>query len=383
MSTAPMPRRRPLLLFALLLAVAAAALTLLRPDAVKQELRDLRDTVRRPAGPASKAIPSEGGAPLISNGRTLTTNDPPPFDRPAAERSGPFIAIGGRTLRPNLHFDMESSADSAMLVSGVARSGRRSMLLKASEEYGPAIRRRAGDVGMPLTAIAVGLWCRADDPGLVIVTTIHRGEEQRAWYGKELRAHEHTPGTWQRLQGELLLRGLEVADDDVVTIYLWNKHRHDTWIDDMDVVFRSGDVLGRDSIRAHDLEDSARTTRPLPFATVECLGAVDPGPAGIRIGETAPASTGLIALPGGPYRWRYTPGDGVARLIDGAGQARYLVRPWCPASGDLLGFERVHVAAEAGALRLVGYDVDPSADGTLRIAATPAPRGALIRITAP
>lgn len=378
-----MPRRRLLLLFALLLVAAAAALALLRPDAVKRELRTLRDTVQRPAGPSAVDLSAERTSPITSDGRTLTTNDPPPFDRPVAERSGPSIAIGDRTLRPNLHFDMESSADSTLLVSGVARSGRRSMLLKASEEYGPAIRRRAGDVGAPLTAIAVGLYCRTDDPGLVIVTTIHRGEEQRAWYGKELRAHEHTPGTWQRLQGELLLRGLEVADDDVVTIYLWNKHRHDTWIDDMDVVFRSGDVLGRDSIRAHDLEDSARTTRPLSFATVECLDLVDPAQVGVRIGEPAPAATELIALPDGAYRWRYTPGDGVARLIDGAGQARYLVRPWCPASGDLLGFERVHVAAEAGALRLVGYDVDPSADGTLRIAATPAPRGALIRITAP
>ena len=383
MSTAPMPRRRPLLLFALLLAVAAAALTLLRRDAVKQELRDLRDTVRRPAGPASKAMPSEGGAPLISDGRTLTTNDPPPFDRPVAARSGPSIAIGDRRVRPNLHFDMESSADSAMLVSGTARSGRRSMYLRATDEYGPSIRRRAGDVGAPLTSIGVGLWCSSNEPGLSIVVTIIRGKNEIAWFGKDLKAHEHTPRTWQRLQAEFPVRGSGVSPDDVVTFYLWNRHHHEVWIDDMDVVFRSGDVLGRDSIRAHDLEDSARTTRPLPFATVECLGAADPVQAGVRVGDAPPEATALIALPDGPYRWRYAPGDGVARLIDGAGQARYLVRPWCTTTGDLLGFERVQVSADPGGLRIVGYDVDPAADGGHRVADTPAPRGALIRITAP
>lgn len=378
-----MPRRRLLLLFTLLLVAVAAALALLRPEAVKRELRDLREVVRRPAGPTAADLSTERAAPVTSDGRTLTTNDPAPFDRPLAARSGASITLGGRTLRPNLHFDMESSADSGLLVSDIARSGRRSMRLKASEEYGPAIRRRAGDVGAPLTSIAVGLWCLADDPGLVIVTTVNRGEEQRAWYGKELRASEHTPGTWQRLQGELHLRDLEVADDDVVTIYLWNKHHHDTWIDDMDVVFRSANVLGRDSIRAHDLEDSARTTRPLPFARVDCLGVVDPALAGLRIGDAPPPETDGIAVPAGVFRWRYRPGDGVARLVDGAGHARYLVRPWCATSGDLLGFERLHVAAEAGALRLVGYDVEPSPDGSLRIAAAPAPRGALVRITTP
>lgn len=378
-----MPRRRLFLLLLLLLVAGGVTTALLRPEAVKHELRDLREAVRRPAGPAATDLSTERTAPVTSDGRTLTTTDPPPFDRPLAARSGPSITIAGRTLRPNLHFDMETSADSTMLVSTVARSGRRSMLLKASQEYGPAIRRRAGDVGAPVTSIAAGLWCRTDDPGLVIVTTVHRGGEQRAWYGKELRASEHTPGTWQRLQGELFLRDLEVADDDVVTIYLWNKHHHDTWIDDMDVVFRSGDVLGRDSIRAHDLEDSARTTRPLPFAGVECLGAVDPALAGLRIGDAPPPGTDGIAVPVGVFRWRYRPGDGVARLVDGTEQARYLVRPWCAATGDLLGYERVHVGTEAGALRIIGYDVDILEDGSERIATTPAPRGALLRITTP
>lgn len=375
--------RRPLLLSTLLLLAAVAAVALLRGDAVKQDLRALRDRFRQPNGPATAAVPHTPARPDTHDAGTLATDDPPPFDRPRADRSAPAITVNGRTLRPNLHFDMESSADSSLLVRGIAHGGERSMLLKAAAEYGPAIRRRAGDVGAPLTAVAAGLWCRSDDPGLVIVTTIHRGEEQRAWYGKELRAGEHAPGVWQRLQGELLLRDLDVADEDVITVYLWNKHRHDTWIDDMDVVFRSAEVLGRDSLRPHDLEDSTRTTRPLPFARVECLGAVDPAQVGIRSGAPPPASTETIALPGGALRWHYTPGDGVARLLDGAGRARCLVRPWCTGLGDLLGFERVHVTTGAEGLRLVGYDVDRTQDGTLRVAAVPAPKGALVRMTLP
>ncbi|MBV6404139.1 MAG: hypothetical protein IT228_02110 [Flavobacteriales bacterium] len=375
--------RRPLLLSALLLLAAVAAVALLRGDAVKQDLRALRDRFRQPNGPTTAAMPHSPARPDTHNAGTLATDDPPPFDRPRADRSAPAITVNGRTLRPNLHFDMESSADSSLLVRGIAHGGERSMLLKAAAEYGPAIRRRAGDVGAPLTAVAAGLWCRSDDPGLVIVTTIHRGEEQRAWYGKELRAGEHAPGVWQRLQGELLLRDLDVADEDVITVYLWNKHHHDTWIDDMDVVFRSAEVLGRDSLRPHDLEDSTRTTRPLPFARVECLGAVDPAQVGIRSGAPPPAGTEAIALPGGALRWHYTPGDGVARLLDGTGRARCLVRPWCPGLGDLLGFERVHVTTGAEGLRLVGYDVDRTQDGTLRVAAAPAPKGALVRMTLP
>ncbi len=375
--------RRTLLLIALSALVGAAVFALLRGDAVKQDLRTLRDGLRQPAGPDAGALMATPAAYAAQQGRSLVTDDPPPFDRPHAARSAPSIAVNGRTLRPNLHFDMETSADTGRLVTGIAHSGSRSMLLKASEEYGPAIRRRAGDVGAPLVAIAAGLWCRSDDPGLVVVTTVHRGTEQRAWYGKELRTAEHSPGVWQRLQGELLLRDLEVADDDVVTVYLWNKHRHDTWIDDMDVVFRSADVLGRDSLRPHDLEDSTRNTRPLPFARVECLGALDPTAVGVRPGGAPPAQEEVIALPDGTLRWHYRPGDGVGRLLDATGRARFLVRPWCSGIGDLLGYERLHARADAQGLRLVGYDVEEADDGSLRIASTPAPKGARVRITAP
>ncbi len=378
-------RRRLLLLFLLLVVGGTGTVTFIRREAVKQELRKMRDALQRPAGPDTAMGAPSRGTLAAGDGRTLHTGDPPPFDRPTLDRSGPAITSNGRTLRPNLHFDMEHSADTTRLVRGIAHSGARSFLLRAEDEYAPAIRRQVGDVGAPLTAIGAGLWCRVDvdDPGMVIVITLHRGEEQLAWFGKELRAVEHQRGAWQRLQGELLLRDLRVEDTDVVTVYLWNKKHHDAWIDDMDVVYRSDGVLGRDSVHAHDLEDSTRTTRPLPFARVECIAALDPAVIGIRAGAQVPDMDTLVSVPGMDHRWRYRPGDGVARLVDPAGRASHLVRPWCAATGDLLGFERLHASSGETGLRLVGYDIETGPGGILRIAAHPAPRAAEIRITTP
>ena len=113
------------------------------------------------------------------------------------------------------------------------------------------------------------------------------------------------------------------------------------------------------------------------------IAALDPAVIGIRAGAQVPDMDTLVSVPGMDHRWRYRPGDGVARLVDPAGRASHLVRPWCAATGDLLGFERLHASSGENGLRLVGYDIETGPGGTLRIAAHPAPRAAEIRITTP
>lgn len=378
-----MSMRRTVISLALLTGAAGAAVLIVRPAIVKDLLRPYYQKWSQPSGP------KDTGSPVVSSGTghsDFISNDPAPYDQPDPIRSAPAILIGDRLIRPNIHFDFEASSDPSWLTSAHAFRGHRSLRMDASIEYGTSIRRRVGDVARPLTAVAVGMWCRTEEPiakPITIVTTVHRQEKQLAWFGKEFSPSEHVAGTWQRFQGEFLLRDLVPEEGDIVTVYLWNKTQQDLWVDDMDIVFRSNDVLGKPQHPPHDLEHGANTSAPLPFAGVNCMERPDPITLGIRPGAPAPALVEAVAVPGTGFRWRYRPGDGVARLEDDNGVAHYLVRPWCLGLGDLLGFERVHVAAVPDGLLLVGHDVDRGPDNELLVARTPPPIAAVIQLSTP
>ncbi|MBK8340360.1 MAG: hypothetical protein IPK99_10405 [Flavobacteriales bacterium] len=381
-----MTLRRTLLLGGLLLAAVGAIIHWRGP--LEQKAREQwhawkqPDIPADPGGPVSAARPSADGA-------TLETQDPPPYDRPSLLRSGMSIAIGDHRVRPNMHFDFEVTSDTTKISHAHARSGVSAQVIRSGTEYAPAIRRRAAEVADTLTAVAVGLWLftKAEKPPVTIVVSVDRGDKQLAWFGKDMYPAEHEPGKWQHFQAQFFLRDVVVTGDDQVSIYLWNREKERVYIDDMDVVFRSRQALGRAHGIAFDLEDSTHRIMPLPFAQVAFHSEVDPSSFGVMVGKEAPLSTitEVPLSPGSALRWRYAPGDAVARVVGGDGKDVALVRAWCIELGcDPLGYERVVVAPGSTGLRMVAFDVDMDASsGRATVAKTPPPRGVELIITAP
>ncbi|MBP6389344.1 MAG: hypothetical protein KA175_00790 [Flavobacteriales bacterium] len=377
---------RTLLISGLLMVAAGAVIHWRGP--LEQKAREQWRAWRRPDAPPDARVQANAVRPS-TDGATLETQDPPPYDRPSLLRSGMSIRIGGRAVRPNMHFDFEVTGDTTKISRAHARSGASAQVIRSGTEYAPAIRRRAADVADTLVAVAVGLWVftKGEKPPITIVASVDRGDQQLAWFGKDIHPSEHEPGKWQHFQAEFLLRDVAVTGDDQVSIYLWNRDKQLLYVDDMDVVFRSKRVLGRAPGIPFDLEDRTRGTLPPPFAQVSFHSRTDPAALGVVAGRDAPplASVDVVLTPGSSDRLHYTPGDGVAHLIGADGRERALVRGWCRELGqDLLGFERLIAKQGSTGVQLIGFDVDqdPATDRII-VAAAPPPVGAELIITMP
>lgn len=381
-----MTLRRKLLFGSLL--VAASCAVYWGRTAVKRGARELWRTWERPDPSITRAVPPAAARPS-ADGATLETLDPPPYDRPSLLRSGMSIPFGARTLRPNLHFDFETSGDTSRISRAQARSGASSQVIRSGTEYAPAIRRNVSDVADTLTAVAVGLWLYSGSKSspVTIVTTVDRGGKQLAWFGKEIPAREYERSTWQRFQAEFLLRDITVWGDDEVSIYLWNREKELVYIDDMDVVFRSRTALGRATGTPFDLEDGSRGVPPPPFADVAFHAAIDLSEMGVIVGQTAPEPmVGEVVLtPGSTDRFQYRPGDAVGRILAADGKELALVRAWSPElMRDLLGYERVLIGPGSRGVRIAGFDVDlEPASGRRLVAKEPPPLGAELILTLP
>ncbi|MEZ4739187.1 MAG: hypothetical protein R2818_07465 [Flavobacteriales bacterium] len=342
------------------------------------------------AGDSSSEAGNMAWAPLTippEEQVTVPTSDPPPFDRACLFRSGHTTAVGD--FRPNLHFDMESSADGSLLSARHAHSGNTAYRIVRGQEYTPAIERNVSTIPATLAKVAVGLWVYSDTTigKFTIVADAHRGEEQLTWMGKDLDPVGSGAGNWMRFQAEFDLRDLHLSGDDRVRIYFWNADKQELFIDDMDVVFRIDGVSGKPSGTPFDTEARTIGVAPPPFARFAMIAPVDPHEHGVVPGQLAPSNTSdpFPVAKGYSGRLRYVPGNATGELVSTGGRTEYLVRAWCPELGkDLFGFERVLISPGVNGLRIIGFDVDidPS-NGQALVAKDPRPMGAECSITPP
>jgi hypothetical protein len=339
---------------------------------------------------ADSKLPRATAAPfalLPEELATVPTPDQPPYDRACLFRSSHTTADGG--FRPNLHFDMESSADGSLLSTRFAHSGNTAYRIVRGQEYTPAIERTVSVMPAPLAKIAVGMWVYSDTTigKFTLVADARRGEEQLTWMGKDLDPVGASAGEWMRFQAEFDLRDLHLSGDDKVRVYFWNVDKREMFVDDMDVVFRSEGVSGKPIGTPFDTETRTIGVAPPPFATFNMVAAAAPQEHGVVPGQVAPsASAGEFPVaPGQGARLRYAPGDATGELINAAGRTEYLVRAWCPELGrDLFGFERVLIIPGKAGLRIIGFDIDidPS-NGQVLVAKEPPPIGAECLISPP
>lgn len=318
-------------------------------------------------------------------------HDPSPFSSPDGPVSTVSIQRDGHALRPNLHFNFEDgeAQRSPLITKERVRTGAYALQLDGVE-YSPPIKRRAGDVAEGLASVATGFWlyCEDTDPRISIVLTVERGDgEQIAWFGKDLKGSEHSPGKWERFNAEFLMRGTPVHPDDSLVLYIWNRDEEDLSIDDMDLYFISTEVPGREMGTAAHLDSLDPGHLPLPFAQCSCspfqalpvLQQKLIGQSADSIGEAVPR----VELWDG-LSWYHTPTMAVAEIRDAHDLPIATVRPFCPALGvDLLSFEQVVVRNIGGhGVHILAFDVD-SVKGQRVVAEAPAPVAAELTIDLP
>ncbi len=318
-------------------------------------------------------------------------HDPSPFSSADGLVSEVSIEREGHTLRPNLHFSFEDSSAhrSPLITTERTRTGGHALGL-GGEEYSSPIKRRAGDVAEGLASVATGFWlyCKDTEPRISIVLTVERGDgEQVAWFGKDLKATEHTPGKWERFNAEFLMRGTPVLPDDSLVLYIWNRDEEDLFVDDMDLFFISTEVPGRGSGTATPLDSLAPGHFPLPFAQYSCapfqaLAVLQKkliGQPSDSVGEVVPR----VELWNG-FSWYHAPNMAVAEIRNADDVPVAIIRPFCAGLGvDLLSFERVVVRnIGQNSVYILAFDVE-LLNGQAVVARQPAPVAADISITIP
>lgn len=317
---------------------------------------------------------------------TRTFGDDAPFDQACAHRSSAQFMVGTRTIVPNLHWDMEESAEPGRLSDAHAYSGRRSMHIPDDMEYSPGVCRLVKDVADTLQHIGTGFWLYSEEDSLrlTLVITIKRGEEQLHWFGKDVRRDEYTPGHWQRFNASFPVDGSSFTGEERICLYLWNRARGELFVDDWDLVFRSSQIPGRRAAPGIDLEQAAGTREALPFVTVTQVRAADPAAHGIRVGgPVLPLAAGPVVLPGpAGYSLHLAEGAAVGLLRDRSGNTTGLLRAWHPLIGrDLFTFERCHLEAAEDGILIIAYDVDTDPTSGLPIvAAGPAPLAYVLQL---
>lgn len=317
---------------------------------------------------------------------TRSFGDDAPFDQACAHRSSAQFTAGTRTIVPNLHWDMEESADPGRLSDAHAYSGRRSMHIPDDMEYSPGVCRLVKDVADTLQHISTGFWLYSEEDSLrlTLVITIKRGEEQLHWFGKDVRHDEYTAGSWQRFNASFPVDGSSFTGEERICLYLWNRASREFFVDDWDLVFRSTRIPGWQAAPGIDLEQAERPRDPLPFIIVAQVRAADPAAYGIHVGRTAPArTTASLDLPGpGSLSLHLPEGAAVGLLRDRSGKAVGLLRAWHPLIGrDLLTFEQCHLKAVDDGILIIGHDVDTHpTSGLPVVAADPAPLAYVLQL---
>ncbi|MCB0774186.1 MAG: hypothetical protein KDB93_12520 [Flavobacteriales bacterium] len=321
------------------------------------------------------AVPA-AAVPLVE-GLGVSTGDEPPF----SVASGPWSMVqyteGDKAIRPDLHYTFEPTpgADSSRLSSAWAHGGTHAFRMAPGDEYSPAIRRRAADVAIKLSAVDVGFWMWTPAPAtlLTAVVTIDRKGKQIAWYGKDLPA-DTAARTGVRLNASFLMGDLAVEPDDILSVYLWKKGGGEAFIDDMDLFFHSAEVPGRKLGKPLAL-DSLEAGGPVPLTYAKpTVSDIPVDTARFRAGLPAlPTTREAVPFGRSSHAWRFVPEEGLVWLQDTGGKPLGLIRPWSPGSRkDITHFDRVVAKTTPDGIVVTGFDVDRTHGGE-RIAASPRP----------
>lgn len=114
-------------------------------------------------------------------------------------------------------------------------SGPYSLLMKPEQEYGPTIRRQAGELGL-LKDATLRFSCKARSDTSVgelkLVVQVQRGDESVLWRGFDLRPYQQQWGQWFSAFGGYKIQE-KLAPEDVVSIYFYNPGKEKAWLDDL------------------------------------------------------------------------------------------------------------------------------------------------------
>lgn len=114
-------------------------------------------------------------------------------------------------------------------------SGKFSLLMRPEQEYGPTIRKYAGEMGL-LKDVTMMFSCKAKADTAIaelkLVVQVQRGEESVLWRGLDIRPYQKEFDQWFSAYAGYKIQE-ELNPDDVVSIYFYNPYKEKVWLDDV------------------------------------------------------------------------------------------------------------------------------------------------------
>ncbi len=130
------------------------------------------------------------------------------------------------------------------LYNGLAFSGATSTKAFGINSFSFIIEKKASDIGLDnLSKIAmrgsIYLFPLRDTLKSALVLTISSANgETKYWKGIEINGFDNLPiKEWFYVSGDFLLNDIELADDDMLSFYLWNNSDNDMLLDDLFIVY--------------------------------------------------------------------------------------------------------------------------------------------------
>jgi len=157
------------------------------------------------------------------------------------------------------------------LYNGLAFSGATSTKAFGINSFSFIIEKKASDIGLDnLSKIAIRgsiyLFPLRDTLKSALVLTISSANgETKYWKGIEINGFDNLPiKEWFYVSGDFLLNDIALADDDMLSFYLWNNSDNDMLLDDLFIVYgKESERFGEKSFC--DLTTNIYSTNEPPY----------------------------------------------------------------------------------------------------------------------
>nr|MBK9651337.1 hypothetical protein [Bacteroidota bacterium] len=138
--------------------------------------------------------------------------------------------------------DFESDAPSASITNKEHYSGKQAFHMTKDIEYGPSVTKKIKDVwDDSLNCVQMSAWikCDEDNPEIVIVANTKDVDgDKLEWIGKSTKDDGWKKGEWKKINARFNLNEKKrPINNDEVTAYVWNKGKHDFFVDDVNITF--------------------------------------------------------------------------------------------------------------------------------------------------
>jgi len=181
-------------------------------------------------------------------------------------------------LNQNYFYDLENTKDlegSESIGKGESHSGNFSCHLNSNFEYSVTINKKVKEVVQePLKNIWASVWLKpmeADANAMLVVSITDASGKQIHWDGKSIENKPFPTNQWTKLNAGFKIPFEKINNDDIISIYVWNKNKSKIFVDDFEIVYgdnpsKKGNETKIDMMRFNDEGYKPQRNQP-PFPT--------------------------------------------------------------------------------------------------------------------